>query len=518
MDGPSSGLAATFSLKGEGLQQEVPSGVGRRPSPFRERVPARAGEGLLFVLILFIGTFLRFHALDRQSLWDDEMSTVHTITVPRSQIIHRFKTYETHPPLYFLQLRLWRALGGRSLVRLRANSAVWGSIGLVAIFALARLYYGSIGGLLAMGLLAFSPFHLAYSQEARPYALGITLGIVSLWVLENALRTGKFWYYVLLAMSWTALLYTHYWGAFVVGAQALYGFLQCHPPRFLAGDPWIAPQRPGGMTRIVICAAVASALFAFWLPVFAAQLGIVNGLTFWVPLFSPANLVKTLAAFTGLYFNMASSVFYLHTTVGFMVLFGIVFLNALILGLWKGPLSAKLWLVVGLMVPWLLSLWKISIYVWYRYPILILPAFILLITAGLRSPKSPWLRGALSAILLASQIWACHTYFTTWQKANPKAVVQYVHWLRKPNTVVVRPPYFADLFNFYDQGTLPSIDQNQLDSPEKRARLKGKDIILLAFDVPSDPVTEAFLAEFHPLTGRYFPGFAHLGITVYRLK
>ena len=462
-------------------------------------------ESALFLALLVVGALLRFHALDRQSLWDDEMSTLHMLTLPSSQVMARFETYETHPTLYFEQLRIWKTLGGRSLVRLRANSALWGSLALVAIFALARLYYSSTGGLLAMGLLAFSPFHLAYSQEARPYALGILLGITSLWVLEKALSIKKAVYYGLLAMSWTALLYTHYWGAFVVCAQALYGVCKAKTP--------LEKKILAGIT--LGCGAI----FAFWLPVFSAQLRIVNNdLTFWVPLFSPVNLVKSFAAFTGLYFKAASSVFYLPTTVGFIVLFGAVFLNALLLGLWKGPLSAKLWLGLGLLVPWLLSLWKATIYVWYRYPILVWPAFILLITAGLLSPKSPWLRGALSAVLLTSQIWACHVYFTTWQKANPKAVVQYVHWLKEPNTVVVRPSYFADLFNFYDQGTLPSIDENQLDSPEKRAALKGKDVILLAFDVPSDPIAEAFLTEFHPLTGRYFPGFAHLGITVYHLK
>jgi uncharacterized membrane protein len=460
--------------------------------------------GILFFIILIIGTSLRFHALDRQSLWDDEMSTLRTITLPSNQVIQRFKTYETHPPLYFFQLRAWRAVAGRSLVRLRANSAFWGSLGLVAFFALASLYYGSAGGLLAMGLLAISPFHLAYSQEARPYALGVTLGIFSLWLLEKALRTKKFVFYGFLTVAWTALLYTHYWGTFVIGAQALYGMLSADSSRD---------------KKAVFAATLGAALlFAFWLPVLATQLGIVSDLSFWVAPFSVGNFVKTFAAFTGLYFKMASSVFYLPTMVGFAFLFGMVFLCTLMAGLWRGPLAAKLWLLGGLLVPWLLSLWKASIYVWYRYPVLLLPAFILLITAGLLSPKAIAWRAILCAILVVSQGWACYVYFAAWQKANPKAVVQYIHWLKSPNMVVVCPGYFVDLFNFYDQGTLSTLDEGALDSREKRAQLKGKDIVVLAFDVPSDPVVEAFLTEFHPLTGRYFPGFAHLGITVYRLK
>ena len=122
------------------------------------------------------------------------------------------------------------------------------------------------------------------------------------------------------------------------------------------------------------------------------------------------------------------------------------------------------------------------------------------------------------AVCLVSQAWGSWTYFHKWQKANPKAVVQYIHWLKKPATVVVRPFYFADLFGFYDQGTTPAIDQHLLDNPAKRAALKGKDVLLVAFDVPSDPVADAFLAEFETLTARYFPGTANLGVTVYQLK
>jgi hypothetical protein len=120
--------------------------------------------------------------------------------------------------------------------------------------------------------------------------------------------------------------------------------------------------------------------------------------------------------------------------------------------------------------------------------------------------------------LLGSQAWGSWIYFHGWQKANPKAVMQYVHWLKAPDSVVIRPSYFADLYSFYDLGTTTPVDENLLDTPEKRAVLKGKHVILIAFDVPYDPVADALLAGLKPLSARYFPGTAHLGITVYQLK
>jgi mannosyltransferase len=447
--------------------------------------------------LLLFGVYLRFHALERQSLWDDEMSTLQTISMPNGAILERFATYETHPPLYFLQLKVWRAMGLRSLVKLRANSAFWGSLSLILIYMVARLYGGETAGLLGLGLLSLSPFHLAYSQELRPYAMAMAISLGALFTLER-----RSW--VLLGFLWTALLYTHYWGAFVVLAQAVYG--------------WTTARSENDKKAVLASAGAAALLFAPWLPILRAQLGVVNGLAFWVPAFSVANLGKVFLAYAGLLFNMASWTFYLRTTIWVLVIIGIAFAGVFVKGIVSGPRAAIWWLAVGLGVPWLLSLWKPAIFVWYRYPILMLPAFAILVAAGLLGIKPRAIQILVTVMLLSSQIWGTWTYFHHWQKANPEAVVRYIHWLKKPATVVVRPSYFAALFGFYDQGTTPALDEHLMDSPTKRASLKGKDILLVAFDVPSDPVADAFLNEFETLTARYFPGTAHLGITVYQLK
>ncbi len=449
-----------------------------------------------FWLILLTGVFLRFHALDRQSLWDDEMSTIHTISTPTRGLIHRFASYETHPPLYFLQLKLWTALHFRSLVKLRANSAFWGSLSLFLIYSVGRFYGGEAAGLLAMALLAVSPYHLAYSQELRPYSFAMVISLEALLALEC-----RAWLWM--GILWTALLYTHYWGAFIVAAQALYGYLNV--PK--------EDRKP-----ILTAFFTASGLFALWLPVLAQQLGVIDRLVFWVSAFSIANLGKVFLAYSGILFNLASATFYLPARVWVLAIIGLLFVVALIKGFLQGPRVAIVWLIVGLGVPWLLSIWKASVFVWYRYPVLMLPAYVLLIASGLLSIKPKGLRILMIAACLGSQVWGCWIYFHEWQKANPKAVVQYVHWLRKSKTIVVRPVYFSELFNFYDMGTTATLDEHTLDSPEKRQALKGYQIILFAFDVPSDPIAEALLSEYKQVSGRYFPGLAHLGITVYQLE
>jgi len=494
----------------------MPTGLLKSPVLYRY---------LLAGVIFFAGAFLRFHALDRQSLWDDEMSTVKTISLDRRGMMVRFRTYETHPPLYFLQLRAWKALGNHSLVRLRANSAFWGCAGLLLLFGLARRYGGWPAALMTLALAALSPFHVAYSQEMRPYALAMAIAIAGMWLVEIVVNGGsgrgngedalfkkdlpcrslshsRLWF-LALTLCWTAQLYTHYWGAFVVGAQALYGV-------------WRAPSAES-RKKIVFAALISGALFCAWLPILVAQLRNMGAAQFWTPPFGVANLLKTFAAYCGLFFNMASWSFYLPTRLFVWVLIGLVFAASMIVGMrrLRGP---TVWLTAGLLVPWLVSYWARSLYVWYRYPTHMLPAFLLLVGAGLCALRPRAIAAVAISICLAANAWGCVFYFTRFQKANPKIVVTYIHHIRTPAAVVVRPIYFSDLFRFYDQETTRAVDEHLYDTPERRAMLRTKQVILVAFDTPQDDVADAFLHEYKIHSRQYFPGLAHLGITVYDLR
>jgi uncharacterized membrane protein len=459
-----------------------------------------------WVVVFLSGVFLRFHMLDQQSLWDDEMTTMKVISMPLSQELHYHRVYEIHPPLFFCQLRVWKRWVGGSLPTLRANSAVWGALSLVAFYGLALSFGMSPGGALsAMALLAFSPFHLAYSQELRPYALAIFLGVTGFWILEKlAKEPDHGWLWAPAFFLLVAELYTHYWGAFVACAQGVYGSRRLEGRRRWR---WVG-----------LCAA-AIFLFSFWLPVLWDQIHGVGDLTgFWTYAPSPLNLARTFAAFSGVYFRFASSDFLLPGPPVFRTAVGALYALALFWGVRRAPRAASLWLVLGLGLPFALSFWKPGLYLWYRYTSLIYPAFILCVVSGLVSIRPQWLGRLSLCFFLMAELWGCGYYLRGWEKANPKAVVAYVNDHLTSHTVVIRPAYFSDLFSYYYKGSAPVLDQHLQDSEDQRARFGGKDILLIAFDVPSDPVAEAFRAEFKTTAARDFPGFAHLGITVYSLR
>jgi uncharacterized membrane protein len=461
--------------------------------------------------VFLSGAFLRFHALGRQSLWDDEMTSVHVVSVPFRAELSYHRVYEFHPPLFFCQLRLWKRYLGSSLVVLRANSAAWGALSLLALYGLAvALGYSSAGALWAMAFLAFSPFHLAYSQELRPYALAVFLGTAGFWLLEillredSAGRRGRVWTWGLNFLVIVAELYTHLWGAFVVCAQSVEGLW-----RFKGRTRWVWTG---------ICAG-AVLLFCFWLPIVWRQIHNVGGLSgFWMLAPSPLNLVRTFLAFSGVYFRFASSDFLYPGPPGVRGLIIGLYAVGFVLGFRRAPRAVLLWLLLGLGLPFALSYRVPALYLWYRYTVLIYPAFLLWVVAGWDSVRPAGLRRLCLGLVLAAEIWGCRYYCTGWEKANPQAVVAYVNSQTTRNTVIIRPAYFSDLFSFYYTGSAPVFDQDREDSVLKRRRFRGADILLVAFDVPSDPITDAFRSEFKNVAARHFPGFAHLGITVYSFR
>jgi len=458
------------------------------------------------VLIILAGMLLRFHALDRQSLWDDEMSTRAQIEQPANRWLARFRLTESHPPLYFLQLKAWESMCGPRLDRLRANSAFWGTVALGLFYWLATEIDPADGfPLIATALLAFSPYHLAYSQELRPYAMGVALALLIWTLLARALREKRPTVSIL-AVGGVLQLYSHYWGGFIWAAQMAYA--------------WIRSREKHQKSGILVALLLVAVLFGFWLPILRDQLHNINDQGFWAPTPSSANLLRTFTAYSGVYFRFASSAFMLPLDRWILGSIMILYLILFGLGVGRRPLIGGIWLALGLGVPFALSYWKPPVYVWYRYPILIYPAFLLICAGGIMQVPSRVGRIILVALLVAIDGVGLRHYIAHWDKANPRAVVSYISQRAADGDVIVRPSYFRDLFAYYFEapGRRSLVDEHILDSDAVRARLRGRRIWFVCFDVPRDEIRDALLHQFSVLSARDFPGYAHLGVTVYELR
>jgi hypothetical protein len=470
---------------------------------------SRKAALVVTALAIVLGTALRFHALTAQSVWDDESFTVRNIT--SSWRAAAYQPVNNHPPLYFAQLRLWRHLGGvephslQGVAFLRANAAFWGSLSLVLFYLLARRYFSPWLTAAGVAIMVLSPLHLAFSQDARPYTLAAAIGLAGFLLMEWFIRHGRSRAGACLVIGalWVLELYTHYWGVFIAAAQLVYGLA--------------AVQERRRRLQLVIVFTAALLVFAVWWPVlrFHLQETADHGSEWFT--FGPADLGKTFVSFSGIFFQFGHQIF-VHPWQQWITVAAIILIVGLpAAGLVKGPRLPRLWLAIGIGLPFLLGFWR-PLYLWYRYPFLSYAAFVLLILSGLSLVKPRWLRACFIAFILSVEAAACVHYFSGWQKGNAGPVIAYVHQLQTPDSILVRPRYFADVMSYYDHTPAAQvIDEGALDSPEKRGALRQRQVIFLAFDVPSDPVGEALLAELPVRSRRHFPAIPLHGITVYEL-
>jgi uncharacterized membrane protein len=77
-------------------------------------------------------------------------------------------------------------------------------------------------GLIAAFLLAISPFAVGYAQEARSYAFLEMLSCLSLLLLLLALARRRWYWWLGYVISASLVLYTHFFGWFVFGAEVLF--------------------------------------------------------------------------------------------------------------------------------------------------------------------------------------------------------------------------------------------------------------------------------------------------------
>lgn len=139
----------------------------------------QAGKGppryLVLLLILLLGTGLRFYRLDAQSFWNDEGNAAGAAqrSIP---LILAASAGDIHPPGYYLLLHFWWMVLGKTEWALRALSAFCSLVTVALTYALGRRLLGPGAGFTGGFLAALSPLAVYYSQEARMYAL---LGLLS---------------------------------------------------------------------------------------------------------------------------------------------------------------------------------------------------------------------------------------------------------------------------------------------------------------------------------------------------
>ncbi|MEH1917523.1 glycosyltransferase family 39 protein [Nostoc sp.] len=276
----------------------------------------------LIVVLLMVGIFFRFFKLDHKVYWHDETFTSlrisgYTANEAKQQIFNgriinkeSFAKFQSpnmekglrdtiislevddpqHPPLYYILARFWVGIFGNSVTVIRSLSAFISLLIFPSIYWLCRELFRTSAWVseVAIALMAISPIHLVYAQEAREYILWIVTVLLCSASLLRALRLESKdrvlrilnWgiYAVTLALS----LYTFLFSGFVVVAHGLYVIA-------------IAKFRFTKTVKAYLLASLAGFLaFTYWIIVLIVNLLQVKSSTAWTKRYLPLDgLIKS---------------------------------------------------------------------------------------------------------------------------------------------------------------------------------------------------------------------------------
>lgn len=177
----------------------------------------------ILTAILLVGAFLRFYHSDFQSIWLDEILSMNEANpkLTLGEFYDKVMFFEFIPHLYFLLLRTSFELFGFTTLVGRNLSALIGVIGIYAIYLLAKELFNKKTGLIAAALLCVNVFHIAYSQEIRPYSLLFLFTILSFYRLSVFLKNPTIKNAIFYGLFTGLILNAHFFGFITVFAQYL---------------------------------------------------------------------------------------------------------------------------------------------------------------------------------------------------------------------------------------------------------------------------------------------------------
>lgn len=227
---------------------------------FRAWVNRQGKQLKTWLLILVVlGIFLRFLNLTHLVYWHDEVYTLLRITghtrsqlieqtftgqeiepksllalqqfqpnVTLGQVIERMGIEDAqHPPLFYVTLRFWVQGLGNTIAVIRSWSALLGVLAFPCLYWLCReLFPSPLTMVVAFGLLAVSPMHVLFAQEAREFSLWTTTILLSSAALLSALRLKTRWSWAVYGLTTAIALYTFLFSGLVMLGHGIYVLLR----------------------------------------------------------------------------------------------------------------------------------------------------------------------------------------------------------------------------------------------------------------------------------------------------
>ena len=213
-------------------------------------------------VIIGAGIFLRLSGLQRLSLWLDEGFSLLYASQSWPNALGLNGFYSPHPTLYFVLTKVATLFLPDTLAG-RAVAVTAGILTLPVFFLLARRILTKPAALIATSVLALSPIHLYYSQEARMYSLVVLIVAVSYLALIRFLEDR--------AVRWAVV----YGFALAIGVYADYSTAYAFAPQVIFIAMAVFRWRKAALP-LVIAGVAAVLAYVPWMPQVLASINSAN--------------------------------------------------------------------------------------------------------------------------------------------------------------------------------------------------------------------------------------------------
>lgn len=192
----------------------APGGVAAAPS-------ARLSWRVLTIIAVVLFAAFRLPELTRYSLWYDELFSLALAQSSWTELFAAAIRDRTNPPLFYALLKVWTGVGGESVAWMRLLPCLLGVAVAVPMMALAKR--SRVPAFVALALAASSPLAVFLSNELRGYSLMLLLTACSMVAFDRMVEADSkpITRAAQLVIVNVLLVYTHYFGWLVVGAQLL---------------------------------------------------------------------------------------------------------------------------------------------------------------------------------------------------------------------------------------------------------------------------------------------------------
>lgn len=196
-----------------------------------------AGDGMIACALTLLALAIRLWSLKGAQIGQDDIFTLIVTQLPARQMIEQLVADYVQPPLHYFLLSAWMKLFGFGVLAAQLLSLVFGVLAIPSLYYLARYLFDRRTATLASAFLAASGSAVFFSRYCRPYSQLQALILVASYFFVRSLKEGKLIYWCCYVGSCILILYTHYYGGFVILAHL--AFAVAYSKRYRLKRSWV---------------------------------------------------------------------------------------------------------------------------------------------------------------------------------------------------------------------------------------------------------------------------------------